>query len=487
MPQNQMFAPSDPYTIESQRIARARKMAELLQQQGTTGIDPNRMAGGWVVPMQKSEGLAKLAQALSGAYMGNKLDEREREAGERQRGERTATMEAFANALKGTPGRDAVEMPPEELGGGPGRGAVAAQPGNPMAAYAELMKSQDPALSQMGMRGMVDSNKPMVLGRSLVTPAGQTLAVDQTWQQEQQATREQRAAEQQATREQRMQEYQLRSQDQRLSQQERLAAQREMQKLQIEARQDMVRLAASLRPPAAPRPPVAVEDEANPGKSVYVSPDQAVGRRPMKATDNSGRLPTSALRLQQEEVDAIGNAASIGTDIAALRSQISEGKLQLGPIRNVVGAAQNYVGLSDESSRNLATLKASLEKLRNDSLKLNKGVQTEGDAQRAWNEVLTNINDPKVVLQRLGEVEQINQRAINLRRANVDMIRSNFGAGPLDTSVQTSQPPVVGSGTDRRETPERRGAAGAPRPGDVIKGYRFKGGNPADKANWEPA
>lgn len=31
-----------------------------------------------------------------------------------------------------------------------------------------------------------------------------------------------------------------------------------------------------------------------------------------------------------------------------------------------------------------------------------------------------------------------------------------------------------------------QGVPAAPKAGDVMKGYRFKGGNPADKANWEP-
>lgn len=39
--------------------------------------------------------------------------------------------------------------------------------------------------------------------------------------------------------------------------------------------------------------------------------------------------------------------------------------------------------------------------------------------------------------------------------------------------------------------PELRGGGGTgrsvPRPGDVVKGYRFKGGDPADQSNWEQA
>jgi hypothetical protein len=100
--------------------------------------------------------------------------------------------------------------------------------------------------------------------------------------------------------------------------------------------------------------------------------------------------------------------------------------------------------MSDADSRNFASFQSTLEKLRNDSLRLNKGVQTEGDAVRAWNELVKNINDPQVVRQRLAEIREINNRAIALRKYNIDVIRSNFGVGPLDTSAYERQAPALG-------------------------------------------
>lgn len=158
-----------------------------------------------------------------------------------------------------------------------------------------------------------------------------------------------------------------------------------------------------------------------------------------------GQLPTSALKMQNEELDAIGTASSIKSDMASIRNQIESGKLKLGPMSNLAGQAKNYLGMSDENSRNLASFKASLEKMRNESLRLNKGVQTEGDAVRAWNELMDNMNDPKLVQQRLGEIEAMNDRAVNLRRMNVDTIRQNFGVAPLDTEGYEKQPATVGS------------------------------------------
>lgn len=102
------------------------------------------------------------------------------------------------------------------------------------------------------------------------------------------------------------------------------------------------------------------------------------------------------------------------------------------------------IGASTEESRNFGSFKNTLEKLRNDSLRLNKGVQTDGDAQRAWNELFDNINDKGFVQQRIGEIKRINERAVQLRKMNVDGIRSNYGHDPIDTSGYTSQPAAIG-------------------------------------------
>jgi hypothetical protein len=71
-------------------------------------------------------------------------------------------------------------------------------------------------------------------------------------------------------------------------------------------------------------------------------------------------------------------------------------------------------------------------------------VQTEGDAVRAWNELMDNINDPKMVSQRLQEISSINDRAANIHGLNVDTIRKNYGLDSMDTTGYSSQPAAVG-------------------------------------------
>lgn len=155
-------------------------------------------------------------------------------------------------------------------------------------------------------------------------------------------------------------------------------------------------------------------------------------------------MPPAALKMQQAELDAIGIAGGIQADLGAVEKQIKGGKLEFGPVNNLIEKGRNLAGMSNEASRNKASFKSTLEKLRNDSLRLNAGVQTDGDAQRAWNELFENINDKGVVTQRLDEIKRLNERAVNMRKMNVDGIRANYGRDPVDTTGYETQTPAIG-------------------------------------------
>lgn len=183
--------------------------------------------------------------------------------------------------------------------------------------------------------------------------------------------------------------------------------------------------------------------------STTVKIDTGGGKKPKP-------MPPAALKMQQEALDAIGTASNISTDLNAVKSLVDSGKLDLGMFSNAIGSGLNYAGLSTENSRNLATFKATLEKLRNDSLRLNKGVQTEGDAQRAWNELLANINDNKLVSKRLEEIQNINNRAATLHEMNVENIRNNYSLPTLDTTGYKTQPAAIGKGSSK-PSPKAKG------------------------------
>lgn len=182
-------------------------------------------------------------------------------------------------------------------------------------------------------------------------------------------------------------------------------------------------------------------------------------------------LPTAALKMQNDAIDAINTASGINDQLSKVANQIETGKLSFGPLSNVINSTRNTLGISSEESKNFASFKSTLEKLRNDSLRLNTGVQTDGDAQRAWNELFQNINDTGLVKQRLQEITAINKRAEELQKLKVDQIRGNYNAAPMDFNTTKS----ATSGSTSK----------VPMKGQVMDGYKFKGGNPADPNSWE--
>lgn len=129
-----------PYAPEMLDIERRRKIAEILQQQAAQPLDPNQMAGGYVVPISPLSGLAKLGQAAFAGSSARGIDERLKRLAETVRGDRANTIKEFTAAKIGTPGFE------DEIGV-----QVPAQKPDLARAYGILAESRDPALSQLGL------------------------------------------------------------------------------------------------------------------------------------------------------------------------------------------------------------------------------------------------------------------------------------------------------------------------------------------------
>lgn len=148
--------------------------------------------------------------------------------------------------------------------------------------------------------------------------------------------------------------------------------------------------------------------------------------------------PLSAAQQRQVETyyQEIAGLDNIDAELGRFDSMIASGDLQLSPVANTVGGVRNALGMSTQNSRNLAEFRSTLERVRNDSLRLNKGVQTEGDANRAWNELVSNINDPAVVRQQLRRIMGINERARQFRMQRLGQIENqSFGGSTSSGNI----------------------------------------------------
>lgn len=157
------------------------------------------------------------------------------------------------------------------------------------------------------------------------------------------------------------------------------------------------------------------------------------------AEDRLRQLPPNALKQQGEQSTAIGGVANVNNRLADFEKKIDDGKLDLGPFANLMSGARNMTNTSTEVSRNFASFKNTLEELRNQTLLLAKGVQTEGDANRAWQQLVTNLNDEKYVKSRLKEIRAINEKSAQLQLQNYNRIQANYGRPPASMSEFMSQ------------------------------------------------
>jgi len=189
--------------------------------------------------------------------------------------------------------------------------------------------------------------------------------------------------------------------------------------------------------------------EAIPGGPA--DPEQA---RAMASARRTGApIPPFIQKAEQEDIDAIQTASGISSDLASLRGQIDSGKLNFGLVSNAIDTGANFFGADTENSRNLQSYRSTMTRIVNDSLRLNKGVQTDGDAQRAAAELMDNINSPGVVKQRLEELQRLNERAIRYRTQLINRRRTENGLPETDVSPFTNVPASVGRGSGGESSP----------------------------------
>lgn len=402
---NQNVSFLTPEAAEQQAIQRRQKFADVLGGEAMQPIQSQTAPGGWVVKNHPIQGLEKLAKAFVSAQMMKKGDADAAALAQRTQERTGADTALLARALQGSPAQPAGML--DDGSGGYSPGTPAQTPVQALGQAIPLMGSQ---------------MQPHAL---------QALEGAQTRQQQQQF----QAA--QAEENRKAREHQM-----LLAQ----TATRERAEADRLSRETMAREGLQTRQAIATgnqqqRPPVAVIGPD--GKPMYVRPDDAIGKQPYSQKQGGGQLPPGALKEQNQLLEEIGIASGITSDLGRLHGQLSTGEFSVGPIANKLNAARNAVGMSNDESQKYNTFSTTLERLRNDSLRLNKGVQTEGDAQRAWNELMGSLNDPAVVKKRLLEIQAINQRAVGLKKLQIDTLRHNFGMEGMDTKAFTNLPPAV--------------------------------------------
>lgn len=177
-------------------------------------------------------------------------------------------------------------------------------------------------------------------------------------------------------------------------------------------------------------------------------------------------LPAGLQKVENEYEDAINahvnNVNSIRPVIDNLTPNPETGKapLELGPLKNAYNSSRNLFGRSTPESLRYQELEESKTRFVNESLRLNKGVQTEGDAQRAAKELEAAWakNDTEASRKAFERLEEVNVRAANNKAGLINKQRAAQGVEPLYSG------PVISG---------RNKAPSTPAPGTTSTGVKF--------------
>ena len=173
-------------------------------------------------------------------------------------------------------------------------------------------------------------------------------------------------------------------------------------------------------------------------------------------------LPPKLQQDEDEDLAGIGTYSNTTADRQNLTRQIDTGEINLSLVGNILTKGRSAVGIGGKAGANLSDFETTIYKIRDDTLRLNKGVQTEGDAKRELQTLIGSINDKEKVRGALIRIAKLNERALKLKSSILQNRRKNYGLELLDLTPYYSGTPAVG------------GAAEAPRdPAAREKGKRY--------------
>ena len=161
--------------------------------------------------------------------------------------------------------------------------------------------------------------------------------------------------------------------------------------------------------------------------------------------------------------------ANVG-DINRFTQALKDKEIKFGIGQNIWDTLSTVVGSSTESAKLKADLRATIEGMKNTILKENTGVQTDQDAIRAANELLTDFDklDASVVERRLDNLSKKFNVALENRKRRTDQyylenkMEPVYGTGGIRGGKSTPSSATGASPASRRDellkraTPEQR-------------------------------
>lgn len=181
-----------------------------------------------------------------------------------------------------------------------------------------------------------------------------------------------------------------------------------------------------------------------------VAAEQRIRQAELEQQRTAAGLPSDARKAEEADFEAISSLDNIIQDIGGIvddfgyNAETGEftGPLNIG-LGGFIEGAFGSIGVGGKGAVETAKAREEFDRFKtrliNESLRLNKGVQTEGDAQRAANE-LGRAKTEATAYAAIQELLKINQRARSAREAAIIRRRERFKVSGVDVPAPAASP-----------------------------------------------
>lgn len=149
-------------------------------------------------------------------------------------------------------------------------------------------------------------------------------------------------------------------------------------------------------------------------------------RQDMQNRQGQKTLPAYAFKAEGEDLDTAMQAVNLSGQTDNQIKSLITNKVDFSPVNKARLATKAFAGSTDPDVLAYNEYNNFVTRLVNESLRLNKGVQTEGDAQRAFKE-LSSARSTADVIRSLEKIRDINAKAAALRNDLVQARRKTSG------------------------------------------------------------
>jgi hypothetical protein len=149
-------------------------------------------------------------------------------------------------------------------------------------------------------------------------------------------------------------------------------------------------------------------------------------------------LPSNLAKAEEEDYGTAQASANLATDTNRVISQIKSGEIKFGLKDRASIRARQVFGSQDPDVIARENYDKFLLVLTNESLRLNKGTQTEGDAERAAKELLSS-ESPEAAASAMNRLLEVNVRRAQNAANSVERRRANAGFPSPREPVQVPQ------------------------------------------------